>query len=201
MPVPTLISELSTTPASNSPAGGESIGTNADDYIRSLMTFVKVLSNAMPEPYVYLREQQTSGTQGGVAVADTWTNRVLNTEVVDTDSICSLAANAFTLSAGTYRIRARSPFLRTNGEKIRLRNTTAGTTVLVGSSSYSDSTTSITQVDSCIVGRFTVAAAQALTIQYWANDTFALNSLGAQVGSGEVEIFTEVELWKEYVEA
>jgi len=43
MPVPTLISELSTTAASNSPPGAESIGGNMDDYLRAAFAFIKEL--------------------------------------------------------------------------------------------------------------------------------------------------------------
>jgi hypothetical protein len=39
MPVPTARTDLSTTAASNSPAGSEAIGTNADDYIRAGFKF------------------------------------------------------------------------------------------------------------------------------------------------------------------
>lgn len=43
MPVPTNITDLSTTAGSNSPAGTESIGTNADDYIRAHAAFIAAL--------------------------------------------------------------------------------------------------------------------------------------------------------------
>jgi hypothetical protein len=41
MPVPTARTDLSTTAASNSPAGSEAIGTNADDYIRAAFKFIR----------------------------------------------------------------------------------------------------------------------------------------------------------------
>jgi hypothetical protein len=41
MPVPTARTDLSTTAASNSPAGSEAIGTNADDYLRTIQKFIK----------------------------------------------------------------------------------------------------------------------------------------------------------------
>jgi len=41
MAVPTTITDLSTTAASNSPAGSESIGTSLDDYIRSVQAIIK----------------------------------------------------------------------------------------------------------------------------------------------------------------
>lgn len=41
MPVPTTIADLSTSEASNSPPGSESIGTSADNYIRALAAILK----------------------------------------------------------------------------------------------------------------------------------------------------------------
>jgi C1q domain len=40
MPVPSVITDLSTTAGSNSPAGTDSIGTNMDDYVRALSAFI-----------------------------------------------------------------------------------------------------------------------------------------------------------------
>lgn len=45
MGVPSLITDLSSTAASNSPAGGDSIGTTLDDYIRALSAFIHQLYN------------------------------------------------------------------------------------------------------------------------------------------------------------
>ena len=41
MPVPSSIADLSTTPASNSPAGSESVGTAMDDYLRTAFAIIK----------------------------------------------------------------------------------------------------------------------------------------------------------------
>lgn len=41
MPVPTSIADLSTTAASNSPAGADAIGTGLDDYLRTIQAIVK----------------------------------------------------------------------------------------------------------------------------------------------------------------
>jgi hypothetical protein len=43
MAVPTVITDVNTTAGSNSPTGGESIGTNADDYIRAHAAFIAQL--------------------------------------------------------------------------------------------------------------------------------------------------------------
>lgn len=43
MPVATLITDLSATLASNSPSGGEAVGTNMDNYMRSFAGFIRQL--------------------------------------------------------------------------------------------------------------------------------------------------------------
>jgi len=46
MPVPTSITDLSTTPASNSPAGADAVFPNLDDYLRAHAAFIAQLSAA-----------------------------------------------------------------------------------------------------------------------------------------------------------
>lgn len=43
MAVPTVITDVNTSAASNSPTGGESIGTNADNYLRAHAAFIAQL--------------------------------------------------------------------------------------------------------------------------------------------------------------
>jgi hypothetical protein len=46
MPVPTLITDLSTTAGSNSPAGTDAIGTDADNYVRAHAAFIAQLRDS-----------------------------------------------------------------------------------------------------------------------------------------------------------
>jgi hypothetical protein len=63
MPVPSSITDLSTTPASNSPAGSET-PSSVDDYLRTTYAFIKQLSNGA---------NTWGGTAGGTANAITLT--------------------------------------------------------------------------------------------------------------------------------
>lgn len=63
MPVPSAITDLSTTAGSNSPAGTESIGTNADDYIRTAYAFIAALRDGS--------KNTALGSAGAPAVAFT----------------------------------------------------------------------------------------------------------------------------------
>jgi len=146
------------------------------------------------DPYIYIRDEKTNGTAGGSSTALTYITRTLNTKVSDAGSLASLASNQITLSAGTYRLRIRAPALQTNQHRARLRNVTAGTTIALGSSCISSSANTVSN-DSIIVGQFTIAAGQALEVQHY---SVSAGSFGSAVSSGEAEIYTEVEFWKEF---
>ena len=79
----------------------------------------------------------SGGTAGTITTS--WTTRTIDTEVYDASAIVSIAANAFTLIAGTYLITAvtgcRGPLSGGaffQAVAIRLRNTTDSTTVSEG---------------------------------------------------------------------
>ena len=162
----------------------------------------KVISGAsntitgISDPYVLIRDEQASGTQGGASSASAWQTRVLNTEVVDTQGIAALASNRITLSAGTYRVRARAPAHNSAVHKIILKNITGAVTLVIGSSAYT-STTSSAQTDATLSGRFTIAAGQSLELQHFTSNAAPTNGLGVGTTSGEVEVFAEIEFWKE----
>jgi hypothetical protein len=53
MPIPTTIDELDPVAANNSPAGTEEVGTDMDNYIRALSSFIAQLYGIVDGPYVY----------------------------------------------------------------------------------------------------------------------------------------------------
>lgn len=146
------------------------------------------------DPYIYIRDQKTSGTAGGSSISGNQT-RTLNTEVADTGGNATLSANQITLAAGTYRVRARAPALNVGAHKLRLRNITAGTTLLVGASGYTQSINEV--ADSLLSGRITVAASQVLELQQYTGLVQASTGLGSASSTGEVEVYAEIEFWKE----
>jgi hypothetical protein len=151
---------------------------------------------ALSNGYIHLRDQKATGTDGGASTAGTQT-RTLNTEVADAGGLCALAGNQITLAAGTYRVKARAPEYALGAHKLRLRNITAGSTLLAGSSAYTH-TINGTQNDSALTGRITVAASQVLELQHWTQNAVSVNGLGVNAGgSGEVEVYAEIEFWKE----
>jgi hypothetical protein len=99
MPVPTARTDLSTTAASNSPAGSEAIGTNADDYIRAAFKFIR-------ENYddVLLRATIASPTFTGTVTGPSYT---VTGSSVPANGVYLSAANTFAVSSNTtirYRV-------------------------------------------------------------------------------------------------
>jgi hypothetical protein len=69
MPVPTLITALSTTPASNSPAGSENVFPSLDDYLRAQSAFLASVrdnsGNGWVSPYLPLAGGTMTGSVSG----------------------------------------------------------------------------------------------------------------------------------------
>lgn len=135
-------------------------------------------------------ETQAAGTSGGTNVLNTWTKRTLNTTVTNQISGCSVASSVITLGAGTYVVRIMSPFVFTNQTKIRWRNTTDGTTTLVGIPTYSNISAG---VYAYLEGYFTISASKNFEVQYYTQ--LVQNAYGLGLASNvENEIFTNVYL-------
>ena len=68
MPVPTLITDLSTTLASNSPAGSDNVFPSLDDYLRALSGFIASIRDNSGNGWVspYLPLTYAAGTANGV---------------------------------------------------------------------------------------------------------------------------------------
>lgn len=145
---------------------------------------------------IHLQDQKASGTNGGTSTAGSWQTHVLNTEVADTGSNCSLASNQFTLSAGTYRVRATCPLHRSDENQLRIQNVTDGTTLALGTNGYANSGAAYAMTAATVSGRFTVAASKALELQYRVTTGLATNGLGAAASWG-TEVYADVWLEKE----
>lgn len=143
--------------------------------------------------YCYLREEQASGTNGGTSTAGSYAARVLNTKVVDTGGVCTLAANQFTLVAGTYRIAARAPGEDCGRNKLILYDVTSAAVLLVGAGAFHGAAN--VETDATLKGRFTVAAAHALELRWMCETGLASIGLGVACSFGDSEVYAEVELF------
>ncbi len=87
MAVPSSLVDLSTTAASNSPAGSESIGTSLDDYLRAVQAIIKqgvskgsdIASASTITPVATSAYFVVTGTTGITAIGETysWTGRIV----------------------------------------------------------------------------------------------------------------------------
>ena len=142
--------------------------------------------------HFHVRQESSSGTQGGTATSGSWQVRTLNTIVTNQIS-GSLSTNQFTIPAGTYQIYASAPAQDVLAHRIKLYNVTDTSDVLFGTNCYvdggNDGNTSF------ISGRFTIASSKAFEIRHRVNRTNATFGYGIANGFSD-EIYTDVQLWK-----
>ena len=145
---------------------------------------------------LHVRDEHTSGTNGGQFDSGAWRTRVLNTVLVN-EIGASLASNQLTLPAGTYWIEAEATAIWIGAHKAKLFNFTDTADILLGSSeSNVNFTTRGSDVPSRIIGRFTLAAEKVLEIQHQCTVT-AGGGFGQPGSPGElVEVYTDVRIWK-----
>lgn len=163
------------------------------------VTNAKLANNYLSlEDHVLLRHVVADDDDGGTGTSGAWRTRPLNEETDDPNTLCSLAANQFTLTAGTYIIRAWSIMFNCGAHQCKLYNATGAATIdnCIGTVMDTASTGTAQQNASILSGQFTIAAAQALELQYQCGTTKPDNGLGRGAGYGEEEIFAIVELWK-----
>ena len=160
----------------------------------------KVLAHlvAPGAPDILLEEKPTSGT-AATAISSSYTKRVIDTETRDTPSAASISSGAFTLTAGTYYCEAWASIYNSNvsvgvtDSRLRLRNTTDGTTTLSSDNvplylypSYGRHVLS---------GTFTIAGTKTFELQQRAASGTVTGGL-AQSESSVNELFAQVKFWK-----
>jgi hypothetical protein len=153
--------------------------------------------------YVLLAQSSASGTAGGSSSATTWTTRTL-AEILDDGGVCTVAANLFTLAAGTYRIAARAPAYKVGMHRLRLYNVT-GTAVWTTGILAPNAHVPIHPVDgdvdgmtdATLFGQFTIGASTQFRLDHWTELAITTSGLGVAASiSGVNEVYATVELWK-----
>jgi hypothetical protein len=145
--------------------------------------------------YAIFNESQASGTDGGTATSGSYAKRVLNTTVVNTITGCSIASSVITLPAGTYVVEASAPAFKVNEHKIRIQNTTAATTLQLGSSMFTDSAINCT-TRSELQAYFTLATSSTIELQHRVGATKATNGFGAYDAFGDSEVYSQIYITK-----
>lgn len=136
-------------------------------------------------------ESQASGTEGGTFTAGSFVKRTLNTTVVNNITGCSIASSVITLTAGTYYFTGRAPAFNVLGHQLRVQNTTAATTVQLGTTMYvSNNNTGIALVE----GVVTISASTNFELQHRCSSTVATNGLGAAQSFGVGEVYSQLQI-------
>lgn len=157
-------------------------------------TFSGVFGNAL----LHARELQGAGVNSGSAfTSSTWNTVFMNTTPTNEISGSSLNAGTgeVTLPTGTYfcigRVNLKSS--STPIFKLRLRNITAGTTLIVGPQFTGYSPGGI-DLSGHVIGRFTLGSSQVIALQCYPNAT----TTGGQsyMSTGEAEVYAEFWVWK-----
>lgn len=148
-------------------------------------------------PHVVLQDQKASGNDGGTFTTGAWRDRTLNTEVYDVDNLVSVAANAFTLQAGTYVIEWFAPAAGVGANLSKLLNNTDTADVGFGMNAYALIETGSARSGSVSTGiaKVTIAGAKAFKIQHQCATTVASFGFGIATGFG-TEVYTTVKIWK-----
>jgi len=145
-------------------------------------------------PLLHVRDQKTSGTEGGTSISGTQV-RTLNTVVSNGISGASLSSNQITLPAGTYDIFASVPAMSAPRHKAWLR-TSGGSLIVAGSSEGTAGSTSVV-TRSLIKGRFTLAVATVLEIAHYTSAALASTGLGYAGGAAGIpEVYTDITIRK-----
>ena len=138
------------------------------------------------------QEQQPAGTNGGNVTAGAWTKRTLNTTVINNITGCSISSSVITLTAGTYMVRSSIPAYNTNGFGSRLRNTTAGTSIVRGTALLADDRFQ-EEVVVTLDGIFTLTGSTTIELQYYASNNYNANSGGVAFSQGDGnEIYAQI---------
>lgn len=182
------------------------LADNSDDAVpteKAIKTYVDAQIAAISstlEELMQVRNEQTAGVEGGASVAATWTERVINTEVVNEITGASLAANLITLPAGTYRVEGWGQFSFSGTgssycqHRVRQRTGTP-TTLVVGAKGVV--ATGGSTVIAPISGKFTLAAEQDIAFEYLTQKAQTTNGQGAGGGLTENSVFAELNIYKE----
>ena len=144
---------------------------------------------------VLVRDEKTSGTNGGTFTSGAWRTRDLNTIVSDAGSHASLATNQITLDEGVYEYEIEATAFRCNSHQARLYNITDAAVVSVGSVAYADSGADGSSNSSKVFGRMVITASKAFEVQHQCSTTAADTGFGQPASFG-TEVYTVARFWK-----
>ena len=139
------------------------------------------------------REEQANGTNGGTFTSGSYVKRTLNTTVVNNITGCSIASSVITLPAGTFAVTALAPAQEVNRNKLRLRNTTASTTLQTGNNNYASTFGAAGDI-ATLQSVFTLTTSSTIELQHQCQNTLASAGLGAASSFGDTEVYASITI-------
>jgi hypothetical protein len=142
---------------------------------------------------LHVREQQPSGTHGGTFTSGARRTRVLNT-ILTNEIGASLAGDTVTIQSGTYYAEFSCPANDVRSHKAWLRNVTASTDLIIGSSACARGDSEpITNSEG--KGRFTINVTSQVRLEHQCQETGSTLGFGKATGFGP-EVYSELLIWK-----
>jgi hypothetical protein len=145
-------------------------------------------------PDVIVQDQKLSGTDGGTFEAGAWRARDLNT-LMRNNCVMSLAHNQIMLLAGTYRAKWSAPAFDVTTHQSRLFNVTDSLVIAYGTNASASSGGGDRTIGSA---EFTITASQLIELQHRCNATRIGNGFGGAANFGNVEVYSEMIIWKKW---
>ncbi|MDP7142700.1 MAG: hypothetical protein QGH69_05240 [Alphaproteobacteria bacterium] len=145
---------------------------------------------------LHIQDQKPSGTAGGSFTSGAWRTRDMNVVITNEIPGASLSSNQVTLPAGEHYLKGRAPAYRANDHKIRVQDVDNDTTLLVGTSAFSQSGAVFSQDNSFVSGRFTLVEPTTIELQHICNSSQSGNGFGNEGSFGVSEVYAELKIWK-----
>lgn len=152
--------------------------------------------NSFGAQLLHVQHQVSSGTSGGSNATGAFTIHPLTTVLTNEISGAALSSNQLTLPAGTYFCTARAVFSQTDATKLKIRNVSDSTDLLIGMSNQQSNGSGANNWEDTVSGRFTLAGTKTIELQYRCQTGVSGFGLGRPCNFGVVEVYAEVLIWK-----
>ena len=162
-------------------------------------TSLQTTGNPFGAQLLHVREEQPNNVGSSTSAANGWQTCVINTTKTNEIS-ATVNTNRVTLQAGTYYTDFSLPSVQNGGSgnfwKLRLRNITSGSTLIVTPTfSWTGAGSTGGAWPLTGSGRFTLAGATTLELQWYSNSSTAPGGLRSSAYT-EIEVYTDLKIWK-----
>lgn len=150
---------------------------------------------AAPYPMIIVRDEKSSGTNGGTFTSGAWQQRTLNTVSTSTIVGASLSSNKITLPSGTYYARWTAPAYTNDEHQTRFVSTPTATITIYGTSEHTNSTVFLT-THSGGSGVFSITSDTDFNLEHRCQTTRSTDGFGDANSFGNTQVYAVVEIWK-----